>query len=317
MPWEGCEHERSECENDFAQGDVFDLGQIYLTEGSAKTGITPRSLECPEGVVLVSQTCDSLRSTIVQVAPLTILSSDMAKEAETGKRPRYLPVRVGGELRFADLSCIASVDCGCLCTSRLICHGALDFESQRLFRDLVARRFGRFPFPDDVVMWCRPLREKIAPKARKNGEQGQLLKQIRCIRIEDENNWENPSSYQLTLTFLTVPGALPIPEEGDDYRIPDIISAVLDCGTDSKERAEKIARFICRRDQFDGLSDAVVCMLWERLVDEWVSQCNTAYVDAHRISRVSGTAQVVSEDEYTFEQVRHSEQLDLDYLSRG
>ena len=58
-------------------------------------------------------------------------------------------------------------------------------------------------------------------------------------------------------------------------------------------------------------------MLWERLVDEWVSQCNTAYVDAHRISRVSGTAQVVSEDEYTFEQMRHSEQLDLDYLSRG
>ena len=315
MPRESCNHVRKSCKTEFAQGDVFGLDCIYTMVPSSGTGVVPQRVGCPDGVVVISQTCDSLLSTEVQVARLVTLEGADAREASTGKRPRYLPVRVGGGLKFADLGYVATVDCGCLCSLLPACRGADDPGSQRLFRDLASRRYGRFPFPDDVVAWCRPLREKIAPKARKNGSQGKLLKRIRCIRIEDENNWENPQSYQLTLTFLTEPGAMPTVDEDASYDIPKTLCDALE-QLDYSQRATKIADCICNCAEH-GLSAGGVCMLWEMLAQTWVAQCNERYGADGHVSRVSGTAEVVPEDEYTFDRMRLSEQLDLDYLSRG
>lgn len=315
MSWEDCGHVRGDCGFELSQGDVFDLGQICMMERPAGSDVAVRQVECPEGVVVISQTCDALLSPTVQVAQLVSLDERAAKEASTGKRPRYLPVRVGEEGKFADLSCVATVGCECLCSSRLIAHGAETLDSQRLFRDLASRRFGRFPFPDDVVAWCRPLREKIAPKAKRNGSQGELLKRVRCIRIEDGNNWENPLSYQLTLTFLTESGTMPVVDDDDDFTVPDAIEQALKL-LDYGKRAERLSDYICSRTKY-GLSDGAICTLWGMLANAWVAQCNEKYGADGHIARVSGTAIVVPEDEYTFDQMRYSEQLDLDYLSRG
>ena len=313
---EDCGHTRTSCDIEFVQGDVFDLKSVFMAAPSpGGEGAVAGVVDCPEGVVVISQTCDALLSELVQVARLVTLEDQPAKEAVTGKRPRYIPVKVEGKQKFADLSYVMTVDCECLCSSRLVCHGVPDFDSQRLFRDLVSRRFGRFPFPDDVVKWCKPLREKIAPKARKESSQGELLRRVRCIRVEDNNGWVDDGSYSLNIIFLTVPGALPTIDDTTDCSVPNKLLQSL-CSISPSKQAERISEYICNRSAHD-LSDGAICKLWEMLANAWVAQCNEKYDQMDGHARVEGNAEVVPEDEYSFSRFRQSEQLDLDYLSRG
>lgn len=301
--------------SEFSQGDVFALRRLPVV-GQVNDGMPEvEYVDCPNGVMLVNQTCDALRADYLQVAPLVRLSEPDASQSATGKRPRFVPVHLDGGTLFADLERMGTVGRSCLegLGSIATCSGSPGGERQ--IRDLVSRRFGRFPFPDDVVAWCKPLRDKIAPKAKRSGFQGALLREVTCIRVEDEHNWENGLVYTLSLSFLVSPGTLPLVD--DDEEFGSVPAEVTDRIERSKaaERPERIAEFIVRAADY-GLSAASVCELWQWLVDSWLRQCDVAYGNLERSSRVSGKGEVIPEDEYTFDRYRRSEQLDLDYLSR-
>lgn len=107
---------------------------------------------------------------------------------------------------------------------------------------------------------------------------------------------------------------MPAVDEGTSYYIPKALRGALE-QLDYGPRAAKIADCICSCAGH-GLSAGGVCMLWEMLAQTWVAQCNERYGADGHVSCVSGTAEVAPKDEYTFDRMRLSEQLDLDYLSR-
>lgn len=209
--------------SEFSQGDIFALRRLPVV-GQVNDGMPEvEYVDCPNGVMLVNQTCDALRADYLQVAP--------------------------------------------------------------------------------------------APKAKRSGFQGALLREVTCIRVEDEHNWENGLVYTLSLSFLVSPGTLPLVDDDEEFGC--VPAEVTDRIERSKvaERPERIAEFIVRAADY-GLSAASVCELWQWLVDSWLGQCDVAYGNLGRPSRVSGKGEVIPEDEYTFDRYRRSEQLDLDYLSR-
>lgn len=302
--------------SELSQGDVFDLRKLPIVCEVDGGDVRCESIDCPNGVVLVNQACDALRARRLQVAPIVRLPDTEARLAASGRRPRYVPMRLRDEMLFADLEAIVTVKRECLeGMGRLgSCFSTPDEE--RLARDLVARRFGRFPFPNPVVEWCKPLQDKIAPKARREGNQGALLRKVTCIRIEEEGDWRGPLVYSLSLSFLVEPKTLPLVWDDEGLGcLPREIDGQLRV-TKKAELPDKIAGYILKADEL-GLSAAVICDLWQRVVDCWIGQCNEVYGGKGKVERVFGRGEVVSEDEYSFDRYRRSEQLDLDYLSRG
>lgn len=301
---------------EFSQGCVFNMGSLPVVCGLDGGAPSIEYVGCPHGVLLISQTCDTIRADKLQVARIVELPGRDAAEAATGRRPRYVPVSLGGKTLFADLECIATVSRACLEELGVSSRAATSQDDERLIRDLIARRFGRFPFPDDVVAWCRPLQDKIAPRAKKAGVQGVLLDKVTCIRIEDENNWKNPQSYSLSLSFLVRPGTLPlVDDDGADVSLPSAVVQRISVVDDAK-RAQRIAECLTDADEYE-LTAAGECALWQKLVESWVALCNVKYAGLGKLSRVFGTGEVIPEDEYGFDRYRRSEQLDLDHLSRG
>lgn len=301
---------------EFSQGCVFNMDSLPVVQGFDDGVPSIELVGCPYGVLLISQTCDTIHADQLQVARIVELPGRETAEAATGRRPRYVPVNLGGRTLFADLECIATVSREWLEGLGVESRAATSQDDARLIRDLIARRFGRFPFPDDVVAWCGPLRDKVAPRVKKTGAQGALLDKITCIRIEDENNWKNPQSYNLSLSFLVRPGTLPLVDgDGIGVSLPDAVEQRINAADDAR-RAQRIAECLVDVDKCE-LTAAEECVLWQRLVDSWVTLCNVKYAGLGKLSRVFGTGEVVSEDEYGFDRYRRSEQLDLDYLSRG
>lgn len=309
----GCEDERVD---EFAQGDIFAVERLPVIGGIDGGCPDIRMVDCSHGVVLISQTCDCIRSETLQVAPIVTMPDNVAKQYATGKSSRYVPLNLDGKTAFADLELVATLNRGCL--EKLGSSGTAvpHPEDKRLARDLIARRFGRFPFPDEVVDWCRPLQEKVVTKVRRKGYQGELLQKISSIRVEEEHNWRDTLVYALSLAFLVEPGTLPLDgEEGEVDALSTDVNSLLEV-RDPGDRAERIAQRIVRADE-EGLDASSVCRLWQGLIDSWLVQCDEAYGGLNRITRVTGKGMVVSEDEYTFDRYRRSEQLDLDHLSRG
>ena len=273
--------------SEFSQGDVFALERLPVVCGMDNGVPEVEYVDCPNGVMLVNQTCDAIRADYLQVAPLVRLSESETSQSATGKRPRFVPVRLGEGILFADLERMGTVGRSCLEGLGRVASCARTHDGERQVRDLISRRFGRFPFPDDVVAWFRPLRDKIAPKAKRSGYQGTLLQKVTCIRVEDEHNWENRLVYTLSLSFLVSPGTLPLVDDDEDFGcIPSEVVERIE-GTKVAERPERIAEFIVRSAEH-RLSAATVCELWQWLIDCWLSQCDAAYGNLGRSSRVSG-----------------------------
>jgi hypothetical protein len=117
-----------------------------------------RQHPAPNGVVILSQTCDVVlpdRLTVV-AAPLVRLSGDVLRQAVKGGRPRYVAVPAAGADTFADLDIIGTLDKNILARTPVTDGvGAADVDIRR-FGQRIARRFGRFAFPNEVVPWLTP-----------------------------------------------------------------------------------------------------------------------------------------------------------------
>src|SRR5689334_21013023 len=77
----------------FRQGDVLDIPSLVVEWN------TQGRVPCPDGVVIVSQTCDVVRtsSAEVQAAPVVSLSRNEASNVKSGRQPRYARLDVDGQ----------------------------------------------------------------------------------------------------------------------------------------------------------------------------------------------------------------------------
>lgn len=178
-----------------------------LTEEAAQGGDEEGSLALAslvvEGLVVVTQTCDVVRSCadrpFVQVAPLIRLEDPIQREAAAGWRPRYAPVPNLGADAFADLDRIVTIEKTILVTCEQVPGWESDAEIRR-FSKSVGRKFSRFAFPDDLAEALRPLVKRIREKHKKESEEGRALRLVKEIRIVADPHWA-ASEIDIFLTF--------------------------------------------------------------------------------------------------------------------
>ncbi|MEV5194732.1 hypothetical protein AB0K86_19775 [Streptomyces clavifer] len=298
---------------DLVQGDVVALNEIPLVTGPKQA----QWLSAPHGVVVISQTCDLVRDvpTTVEVAVIRHETDEaIAREAKQGRRPSLVSLPALGESFFADLTQTATI-AKLLVASKRSHSGIGSVSDARIFGQRVGRKFSRFPFPDVVVEWIRPLQKIVKSKAPKvHTSEGWALEKVASLRLECEGGWSQPP-YRLTLCCVMEPGVLPVypPDE-----LPPLEPAMgIWINGPQPKTAHDIAERLQRNSE--ALSTADRYWLWSALADTWAQRCKPPQSATQETMAAVEDGEIrsdiISTEEFSFERFRRSEEIDLDYIS--
>lgn len=302
--------ERSRSEfSEWRQADRFALEAVAFLGDDAQPG----SLRTPDGVALVSQSCDVVlpHRQNVQVAPLVRLSGDNSRAARDGKRSQYAHLPQLGDDWFADLDHVSTVSKAALASRRLGPGVASDKDARR-FAAAIARRFGRFAFPDDVSDAMKSLRDLVQSRATKSESPfGKILHEVLELRAESRA-WTAAAS-DVTLIFVLKPGALPTLPDDDPGAMPASVSRYQPKTSSAKSQLTEIAQALTGPARWNAFEKY---WLWQMLADAAALLCDAQASNANSTaSHPTFTGEVVSGDEFALTRVRRSEIVDLDHLS--
>ncbi|MGW5571476.1 hypothetical protein ACWEVD_09775 [Nocardia thailandica] len=289
----------------WAQGDVFGGVPTFAFDHLWR----PQQ-RSEQSAAIVSQTCDASlpNRRIVQIAPVVELTGSIGKEASAGKRPRYVPLSGLGPSHFVDLEVIVSVDKAAL-LQKPRRRGLVNDQHRREFAFAVARKFGRFAFPDEVVRCFEPLVHLLQRKARKDTTSlGKVLAGVHSIRIHCEDWSRTP--YELTLIVLLEAGILPAgPDDFDE--VVDLSFLEGPAEEPVSLRVDKYVDYLASAYRTEGERQAC----WYLLADGWAAQCeNAAWLASSDSIIGSVRAEVDSVDIFPYSRAMITEGLDLDYL---
>ncbi len=158
-----------------------------------------------EGVVVLTQTCDIVRSCrarpFVEVAPLIRLDDEIVEQVRRLKRPAfaYVPGMVQKGL-VADLDRVMTVEKAVVANLTRLPGWSTDAES-RAFSCAIARKLSRFAFPDDFVLAAGSFRRRMMEKHSRCSAEGRHLRALREIRVRGEPSW-NHGAVDLTIWFI-------------------------------------------------------------------------------------------------------------------
>ena len=189
---------------DWRQGDlaleeswfthIADPREALTSESAQADGGMKSIVSEVEGLVVVTQTCDVVRSCaerpFLEVSPLVEVTETTAHDIYRGRRPRYahVPATVSRRL-VADLDRVMTVEKSVAAKWQRTPGWSKDQEA-RAFAQALARKRTRFAFPDDFVELVSDLRERILGKHDKKSEEGQALRDLREIRVRAVPSWE-------------------------------------------------------------------------------------------------------------------------------
>ena len=201
------------------QGDVARSPGLYVSWGSGLRVLEPAHDAAEEDqepplrwretgqVVVLMQSCDLQRldgAALVQVADCVELEAGQAGLARTWRMPRYAPLPHLGATWFADLGMVSSIAVEALAASERIPIVA-DATGIRFGR-AIARYYGRFAFPDVVVLAVRPMAREILRLARKGPSADMdLLADVEEIRAVAHPSW-TADAISVVLTFVLADG---------------------------------------------------------------------------------------------------------------
>lgn len=191
-----------------------------------------------------------------------------------------------------------------------------DKESARKFSLSVGRRFTRYPFPDSVTPWLTPLRSMVQSKHSKPTKAlGRALNVASQIRIES-SGWDD-EGMELDLHLILPRTILPPFDEISDFAPTPALTNWLSVDRQPGEIAERL--YPGGHDS-ENLHAEDRHALWGALAESLARKCAPNAKDCERDPLVANavssvTGQIWSEDEFTFDHLRRSEELDLDHLS--
>lgn len=170
------------------QGDIIyhEHWFVYLStpDDSGRTLVE----EEVEGFVVLSQTCDIVRSyaerPYLEVCPLVKIEDEQSYQTiQRGMRPRYAYIPAKEPQRLvADLDRIMTVDKSRASNWNLH-KGCRTAVEQQKFAQAIARKRNRFAFPDELVELLRTMQRRIVKKHSRNSAEGELLRVLQEIRI--------------------------------------------------------------------------------------------------------------------------------------
>ncbi len=316
------------------QGDLGSrLGELrqgdWLEIRTLPVALDGASIECHNGVVIVSQTCDLVRAnppTII-VAKVVTLEPQKATMAQKGRSPGF--VALSGELegKFVDLSALGVIDKSAVMgleSIRVFADGVGQSSTSR-FGNAIGRVFWRFAFPEDFVPILRPFQERVLKRYDKAASpEGQAFNLVEYIRIEDRNKepWV-AAPYDVVLQFVLPSGELSGSAEGDRLSANDVDRWMRDREGEVVRAPAEIAGRLFPATNRPSAPDREA--LWQGLVEAWAALCVPTVkavpddgagegVDT-LLSGGTIEAEIYSMSEYSLERYEASEDLDLDHLS--
>lgn len=275
----------------------------YAVDHAAKAKLSGMYEAAPDGHAILTQTCDLVPRPgrdrpFVAIAPLVRLDEKEAALAARGRMTRYasLPGYEDGGF-FADLDRITTIETGVLLLQER--KPGLSTDPQRNdFARAVARKFGRFAFPDDLPASLSKWRDHVVSKyPREQSPEGALYRQAADVRVTADPSWD-AESVSVLVTVLFPPGFLPPVDPGTDPEVSDIDEV-------SNLSAPVIAQQLC-----DGVGDPVrAVLLCERLQTLWSEKCECVGVVETVEFELAGT------DDMTVDSYLDSFSFDLEFLT--
>ncbi|MCT7367919.1 hypothetical protein A7R75_02835 [Mycolicibacterium llatzerense] len=188
--------------------------------------------------------------------------------------------------------------------------GVRSDDEVRQFAFTVARRYGRFAYPDEVVECLEPLTDVLKSKAHKeHSPLGQAVAHLHSIRVHCEDWGTTP--YELTLIVIVEPGV--VPSDPDDIG-PAPSDLKPPSNTNCKTQINAYAQYLSTADR----SQDERYYAWQYLAAVWAEQCEEAAAKKHHTEHIGTvTAELVSVDDFPLSRVLRTESLDLDYLSNS
>jgi hypothetical protein len=291
------------------QGHVFsvttEVGRCRFRSGRAES----------QQLVIISQTCDIVlpKRPTVNLARVVELDGSERAQAATGTNPRLVPLPFLDESHFADLSFIESREKSDLVGSAYT--PGIDLGDEQVKRDFslsITRWFGRFPFPDEVVPWLRPLEQIVREKYRKQSPLGELLREIVVeIRVEEAGQWSQ-TPYRIDVHTIVRAEALPtLPDE-----VPEVTEFVqrLRESDDSVKPPSTLAELFASTDDVHERHHVL-----HALAESFAALCKPVNLDRQPGAVTAAVSTIEwhlwGDDEFPLARIRKSEPLDLEYLS--
>ena len=158
-----------------------------------------------EGVVVLTQTCDIVRSCqnrpFVEIAPLVRLDNATVEQVRRLKRPAFAYVSsMAAEGLVADLDRVMTVEKAVVANWRRTSGWDTDAEN-RAFARAITRKRSRFAFPDDFVLAADRFRRRMMEKHNRRTVEGSHLRALREIRVRAEPSWSD-DAVGLTIWFI-------------------------------------------------------------------------------------------------------------------
>ena len=179
---------------------------LALTDESGQAGDGLQLITSEvEGLVMVTQTCDIVRSCIgrpfVEVVPLVQVDPAVHHEVVRCRRPAYAVVpAVSAQHLVADLDRGMTVEKSVVASWNRTPGWTTDHQS-RAFAQTLARKRVRFAFPDDFSHFAGRLQRRLREKHDRQSDEGRALRALLEIRARAAPSWD---ADQVTLTFLFV-----------------------------------------------------------------------------------------------------------------
>lgn len=296
------------------QGDVIDLPEL-LRPGEAYG--TFDTIATPQGVAIISQTCDVVQDTkdYCAVAPIVHGATEGDKKnAAKGRRPLHLFLDSDdGTGRIADLEKIISIPKTWLEGYPIIARisGGPSSKRARELSAKIMRAFGRFAFPDEVVPGFKKFRDRVQSKSGSAGNFGRVLDLITDLRVVADQ-WEKPGR-NLTLYFLVEQQFLASAEDLDpSWRWnTEHVRGAKPADQDGALSLDRVCFLILENLQS---RPEVLAELWRRFEEA----VKVTLLNTHDDEEVYlFEAEVLSEVDMTYEIYKTTESFDLEALSHS
>jgi hypothetical protein len=195
------------------QGDVaFPDEFVFLHLADLRQPLTPQARELAsevdpgvhgipsevEGVVVLSQTCDIVRSCkdrpFLEVAPLVVVPEDVLEDVKNNRRPAYawVPSISAERSLVADLDRVMTVEKAVVAAWGRV-QGCTNDQEARDFALALARKRSRTAFPTDFNEAVNRLHQRIKGKHGRVSLEGRMLRALREIRVRAAPSWDSPA----------------------------------------------------------------------------------------------------------------------------
>jgi len=296
------------------QGDIVEFEGLAYMDPNLRNSV--QFFSTPDGIALVSQTCDLLRGESrewVLVAPIVSSNEEeLIGAAQKGKKP--LLVSMGRHLdKFADIERMTSI-------SRIALRGAkvldrtCDTPSGKQASELasrIARGLSRFAFPNEVHDSLRQLQDKVVEAYQKQTKFAEVLRLVDDIRIGCPD-WGSANKELSVYVIVPAESLQPVGVVPNNWAwSPETVAGIRAGMKPESLSIEQLSNFILINTS--SKNDAALIVLW----NSWGELVERSWLSTKTEGVASIELFVVSSAEFTYEQYTATEALDFATLSHG